>query len=81
LHSTGQFHKGGPAIGVFLQITAQYDGHHDLDIPGRPFTFGQFIQAQAAGDASVLGERGRPVLTLTLRDVAAGAAAITAAIG
>ena len=81
LHSTGQFHKGGPAIGVFLQITAQYDGHHDLDIPGRPFTFGQFIQAQAAGDASVLAERGRPVLTLTLRDVAAGAAAITAAIG
>ena len=48
---------------------------------GRPFTFGQYIQAQAAGDASVLAERGRPVLTLTLRDVAAGAAAITAAIG
>ena len=22
LHSTGQFHKGGPAIGVFLQVTA-----------------------------------------------------------
>ena len=21
LHSTGQFHKGGPAVGVFLQIT------------------------------------------------------------
>jgi len=81
LHSTGQFHKGGPAIGVFLQITAQYDGLHDLGIPGRPFTFGQFIQAQAAGDASVLADRGRPVLTLTLRDVAAGAAAISAAIG
>ena len=81
LHSTGQFHKGGPAVGVFLQITAEYDEAHDLAIPERPFTFGQFIQAQAAGDASVLADRGRPVLTLTLRDVAAGAAAITAAVG
>ena len=81
LHSTGQFHKGGPAIGVFLQITAEYTEAEDLAIPDRPFTFGQFIQAQAAGDASVLADRGRPVLTLTLRDVSAGAAAITAAIG
>ena len=64
LHSTGQFHKGGPAVGVFLQITAH--APEDLEIPGRPFTFGQLIQAQAAGDASVLGEHGRPVLTLTL---------------
>ena len=79
--ATRQFHKGGPAIGVFLQLTAQYDDAHDLAIPGRPFTFGQFIQAQAAGDASVLADRGRPVLTLTLRDVAAGAAAVTAALG
>ncbi len=64
LHSTGQFHKGGPAVGVFLQITAA--APEDLEIPDRPFTFGQLIQAQAAGDASVLGEHGRPVLTLTL---------------
>ena len=64
LHSTGQFHKGGPAVGVFLQITA--NAPEDLEIPDRPFTFGQLIQAQAAGDASVLAEHGRPVLTLTL---------------
>ncbi len=68
LHSTGQFHKGGPAIGVFLQITST--GGADLEIPDRPFTFGQLIQAQAAGDASVLAEHGRPVLTLTLTDEA-----------
>lgn len=66
LHSTGQFHKGGPAVGVFLQITE--DVVQDLGIPGRPFTFGQLIQAQASGDASVLAEHGRPVLTLTLTD-------------
>ncbi|WP_374312719.1 glucose-6-phosphate isomerase [Microbacterium sp.] len=67
LHSTGQFHKGGPANGVFLQILEQTDV--DLEIPGRPFTFGQLIQAQAAGDASVLADgHGRPVVTLTLTD-------------
>jgi glucose-6-phosphate isomerase len=67
LHSTGQFHKGGPATGVFLQITERTDV--DLEIPGRPFTFGQLIQAQAAGDASVLADgHGRPVVTLTLTD-------------
>ncbi|MGN8552632.1 UNVERIFIED_CONTAM: glucose-6-phosphate isomerase [Microbacterium sp. SLM126] len=67
LHSTGQFHKGGPANGVFLQILEQTDV--DLEIPGRPFTFGQLIQAQAAGDASVLAAgHGRPVVTLTLTD-------------
>lgn len=64
LHSTGQFHKGGPAEGVFLQITQE--PARDLAVPGRPFTFGELIQAQAAGDAGVLAEHGRPVLTLTL---------------
>lgn len=67
LHSTGQYHKGGPAQGVFLQITERTDV--DLEIPGRPFTFGQLIEAQAAGDASVLADgHGRPVVTLTLTD-------------
>ena len=66
LHSTGQYHKGGPANGVFLQILERTDV--DLEIPGRPFTFGQLIEAQAAGDAAVLAEHGRPVVTLTLTD-------------
>ncbi|MBX3093510.1 MAG: glucose-6-phosphate isomerase [Cryobacterium sp.] len=64
LHSTGQFHKGGPKVGVFLQLTSRAE--QDLDIPGRPFSFGQLIQSQAAGDAGVLGLQRRPVLTLTL---------------
>jgi glucose-6-phosphate isomerase len=72
LHSTGQFHKGGPAIGVFLQVTAA--SGQDLAIPERPFTFGELIAAQAAGDAQVLGEHGRPVLRLHLTDRAAGVA-------
>jgi len=72
LHSTGQFHKGGPAIGVFLQVTAA--SAQDLAIPERPFTFGELIAAQAAGDAQVLAGHGRPVLRLHLTDRAAGVA-------
>jgi glucose-6-phosphate isomerase len=66
LHSTGQFHKGGTPVGVFLQITGTFAG--DLDIPERPFSFAQLISAQAAGDAKVLAEHGRPVLRLNLTD-------------
>ena len=70
LHSTGQFHKGGPATGVYLQITTA--PHEDLAIPGREFTFGDFIASQAAGDAQVLAAQGRPVLQLHLTDHDAG---------
>jgi glucose-6-phosphate isomerase len=64
LHSTGQFHKGGPAIGSFLQVTGLVT--EDLQIPDRPFSFGTLITAQAAGDAKVLADHGRPVLRLHL---------------
>jgi len=66
LHSTGQYHKGGPAQGVFLQILERTDV--DLEIPDRPFTYGQLIEAQAAGDAGVLAAHGRPVVTLTITE-------------
>lgn len=74
LHSTGQYHKGGPAEGVFLQILQA--GETDLEIPGSPYTFGQLITAQAAGDAAVLVEHGRPVVTVTLTDDQAGVLAL-----
>lgn len=67
LHSTGQFHKGGPAVGVFIQILQTPAG--DVSIPERPFTFGQLIAAQSAGDAEVLAAHGRPVLTLTVTNM------------
>jgi glucose-6-phosphate isomerase len=78
LHSTGQFHKGGPAEGVYVQITAE--PREDLSVPGQEFTFGKLIAAQAAGDASVLAERGRPVLRLHLTDLPAGLAAVREAL-
>ena len=67
LHSTGQYHKGGPAQGVYLQIVSKPS--EDLSVPGRDFTLGELIASQAAGDAAVLAEHGRPVLTLTISDV------------
>ncbi|MDF2091906.1 glucose-6-phosphate isomerase [Knoellia sp. 3-2P3] len=78
LHSTGQFHKGGPDIGVYLQVTAE--PREDLEVPGRDFTFGEFIAAQAAGDAQVLAEIGRPVLRLHLTDHDAGLRQVVAAL-
>ena len=66
LHSTGQFHKGGPPVGVFVQITDE--PHEDLAVPGRDFTFSTLVAAQAAGDARVLADHGRPVLRLHVTD-------------
>ena len=79
LHSTGQFHKGGPAVGVYLQITTK--PQEDLAIPGRDFTFGDFIAAQAGGDAAVLAEHGRPVLQLHLTEHDAGLAQLEKVLG
>jgi transaldolase / glucose-6-phosphate isomerase len=52
LHSTGQFHKGGPKTGRFLQLL--HDGPEDVDIPGKSFTFTTLKNAQAIGDLETL---------------------------
>jgi glucose-6-phosphate isomerase len=78
LHSTGQFHKGGPPVGAYLQITGA--NAEDLQIPDSPFSFGVLIGAQAAGDAKVLADHGRPVLRLHLTDRAAGLTQVIAAL-
>ncbi len=57
LHSTGQFHKGGPNTGLFLQLTA--DDVEDVAIPGAPYTFGTLKRAQALGDLEALRKHGR----------------------
>ncbi|MFV0534683.1 MAG: glucose-6-phosphate isomerase [Cumulibacter sp.] len=78
LHSTGQYHKGGHPNGVFLQITA--DSSEDAAVPDRPYTFGSLQRAQAAGDAQVLAEQGRPVLHVHLSDRSAGITALLTAL-
>ena len=64
LHSTGQLHKGGPDTGVFLQVTTA--ASQPVSIPGRPWTFGDVIAAQAAGDLAALRSRGRRALNVRL---------------
>jgi len=64
LHSTGQLHKGGPDIGLFLQLV---DRPADaLPIPETQTDLRSLIRAQAVGDAGALEERGRRVLRLDL---------------
>lgn len=72
LHSTGQYHKGGPQSGAFLQITGEVA--EDLPVPGKPYTFGQLQAAQAGGDRQALAGRDRPLLHLHLTDRAKGIA-------
>jgi glucose-6-phosphate isomerase len=77
LHSTGQYHKGGPQDGAFLQITGVVDD--DLEVPEQSYSFGQLQAAQAAGDRQALAGRNRPVLWLHLTDRTAGIAQLRAA--
>ncbi|RZU77061.1 glucose-6-phosphate isomerase [Micromonospora kangleipakensis] len=79
LHSTGQYHKGGPQVGSFLQVTGAVT--EDLPVPGRPYTFGELQAAQAAGDRQALAGRERPVLRLHLTERAAGVAQLLDAAG
>jgi transaldolase / glucose-6-phosphate isomerase len=58
LHSTGQFHKGGPPTGLFLQLV--HDGEEDVDVPGEDHSFGQLKNAQADGDLLTLRDHGLP---------------------
>jgi len=79
LHSTGQYHKGGPNTGLFLQLTA--DDAEDAPIPGQPYTFGVFKRAQALGDLEALQKHGRRVAHVHLgADVLRGLTALLKAI-
>src|SRR5213078_2058439 len=64
LHSTGQFHKGGPNTGHFIQFTTT--AKEDAPLPGRRYTFGMFRDAQALGDRQTLEKHGRHVIRIHL---------------
>lgn len=66
LHSTGQFHKGGPNTGVLFQITAE--DKSDFPVPGEGYSFSILKQAQAFGDFRALTRRGSRVLGIHLND-------------
>jgi transaldolase/glucose-6-phosphate isomerase len=64
LHSTGQYHKGGPNTGLFIQLIA----HEAVDvrIPGAGYGFGDFQRAEAMGDFEALRLRGRRIVGVHL---------------
>jgi transaldolase / glucose-6-phosphate isomerase len=64
LHSTGQYHKGGPNTGRFIQLVDRPDG--DMEVPGREYSFGTLVAAQAAGDAEALEAKGRRLVRIGL---------------
>jgi glucose-6-phosphate isomerase len=79
LHSTGQLHKGGTPTGWFLQLTS--DHPVDREIPGWPYTFGQLIDAQAAGDFTAIESHGLPILRVHLgHDIPGGLARLERAL-
>ncbi len=79
LHSIGQLYKGGPAHGMFLQITCA--DLEEAKIPGEDFTFSQLKMAQALGDLEALVQRDKPVLRLHLKNgAAAGLASVQAMV-
>ena len=80
LHSTGQFHKGGPKTGRFLQLL--FDEPPDVAIPGAAYGFTTLKDAQAIGDLQTLRELGLPAERLSLRgDPAAAVSALAASVG
>jgi transaldolase/glucose-6-phosphate isomerase len=66
LHSTGQYHKGGPNSGLFVLLTGE--GSEDLTIPGKTYSFSTLRKAQALGDFQALKKHGRRLLHLHLGD-------------
>jgi transaldolase/glucose-6-phosphate isomerase len=66
LHSTGQYHKGGPDKGLFVQFTQDHPQGVDLPLPGRSYSFGTFKNAQAAGDLQALRDYSRRTLRIHL---------------
>jgi glucose-6-phosphate isomerase len=60
LHSTGQYHKGGPNTGLFVMLTGP--DATSTPVPGTTYTFATLKRAQAYGDFEALSAAGRHVI-------------------
>lgn len=70
LHSTGQFHKGGPKVGSFIQITGATNT--TWPIKGKSYGFETLVMAQALGDNEALAARNYPIIRFHLKNRDAG---------
>jgi glucose-6-phosphate isomerase len=77
LHSTGQFHKGGPKVGSFIQITGATQVQ--WPIRGRDYGFEVLVMAQALGDNEALAARNYPLVRFHLKERSAGIQELIAA--
>jgi glucose-6-phosphate isomerase len=68
LHSTGQYHKGGPNKALAFVITA--DDKTATEIPESGYSFAVLKRAQALGDVETLEAHGRKTVRIHLADVA-----------
>ena len=66
LHSTGQYNKGGPNTGIFIQLTCSTP--NDIQIPKQNYTFGLLKRAQAIGDMEALIKNKRRAILVDLGD-------------
>ena len=78
LHSTGQFHKGGPLVGSFLQITGEPST--SVAIPGSGFGFERLVIAQALGDLDALRSRNLPTIRIHLKKRREGISELLSAV-
>ena len=65
LHSTGQYHKGGPNTALAFIITG--DDTTATEIPGEGYSFSVLKRAQALGDFQTLEAHGRRVARIHVR--------------
>ena len=62
LHSTGQYHKGGPPNGLFIQL--YQPAAEDVEIPEAGYSFEHLKNAQALGDMETLRSHGLDVVRI-----------------
>lgn len=73
LHSTGQYHKGGPNTGLYIQLIG--DDQVTIEVPGKNYSFGTFKRAQADGDFTLMEVHSRRIIRVDLNgDIHSGMA-------
>jgi transaldolase/glucose-6-phosphate isomerase len=74
LHSTGQYHKGGPNTAVAFVLTG--DDATRTEIPDVGYTFSVLKRAQALGDTETLEAHDRRTIRIQIKDAAHAAATL-----
>jgi hypothetical protein len=76
LHSTGQYHKGGPNTALAFVLTA--DDPTTTEIPEAGYSFSVLKRAQALGDVETLNAHGRRTVRIHVKDEQGAAKTIEA---